>query len=83
MYITKLIVPKNVMFGQELMYYNNIQKCLLFRCLLKRRTNGSAGCTEDGQDGQIRATEYAGGNKTRKRGGSAEQSEEKGEMRNI
>ena len=42
-----------------------------------------AGCTEDGRDGWIRAMEYAGGNRTRKRGGSAERSEEKGEMRNV
>ena len=45
--------------------------------VLKRRTDGGAGCTEDGRDGQIRATEYAGGNRTRKRGGSAGRSEEK------
>ena len=36
---------------------------------------GGAECTEDGRIG---ATEYAGGNGTWKRGGSAEQSEEKG-----
>ena len=46
--------------------------------MLKRRTDGCAGCTEDGRDGRIRATEYAGGNRTRKRGGSAERSEENG-----
>ena len=45
--------------------------------LLKRRTDGCAGCTEDGRDGRIRATEYTGGNGTRKRGGSAERSEKK------
>ena len=46
--------------------------------LLKRRTDGCAGCTEDGRDGRIRATEYTGGNGTQKRGGSVERSEEKG-----
>ena len=34
--------------------------------LLKRRTDADVGYTEDGRDGQIRATKYAGGNKTRK-----------------
>ena len=44
--------------------------------LLKRRTDAEAECTEDGRDGRIGATEYAGGDGTRKRGRGAEQSEE-------
>ena len=42
--------------------------------MLKRRTDGDAECTEYGRIG---ATEYAGRNGTRKRGGSTERSEEK------
>ena len=42
---------------------------------VRRRTDGGAECTEDGRIG---ATEYAGWNGTRKRGGSAERSEETG-----
>ena len=42
---------------------------------VRRRTDGGAECTEDGWIG---ATEYAGWNGTRKRGGSAERSEETG-----
>ena len=38
----------------------------------------SAEYTEDRRDGRIGATEYAGGNGTRKRGGGLEQSEETG-----
>ena len=34
--------------------------------LLKRRTGADVGCTEDGRDGRIGATRYAGGNGTRK-----------------
>ena len=34
--------------------------------LLKRRTDADVGCTEDGQDGRIGATKYAGGNGARK-----------------
>ena len=40
--------------------------------VLKRRTDADAKCTEDGRDERIRATEYAEGNGTRKRGGEAE-----------
>ena len=34
--------------------------------LLKGRTDADVGCTEDGQDGRIGATKYAGGNGARK-----------------
>ena len=34
--------------------------------LLKRRTDADVGYTEDGRDGRIGATRYAGGNGTRK-----------------
>ena len=34
--------------------------------LLKRRTGTDVGYTEDGRDGRIGATRYAGGNGTRK-----------------
>ena len=47
---------------------------------VKETYGWGAECTEDGRIG---ATEYAGGNGTRKRGGGAERSEETGEMRNI
>ena len=50
---------------------------------VKETYGRGAGCMEDGRDGRIRAMEYAGGNGTQKRGGSAERSEEKGEMRNV
>ena len=40
--------------------------------MLKRRTDVESECTEEGWDGRIRATEYAEGNGTRKRGGDAE-----------
>ena len=40
--------------------------------VLKRRTDADAECTEDGRDERIGATEYAEGNRTRKRGGEAE-----------
>ena len=45
------------------------QKNTIYFCttkLLKRRTGADVGCTEDGRDGRIGATRYAGGNGTRK-----------------
>ena len=39
---------------------------------VKETYGRGAECTEDGRDGRIGATKYAGGNGTRKRGGKAE-----------
>ena len=43
-----------------------------FNGFVKEMYGRGAECTEDGRDGQIGATKYAGGNRTRKRGGKAE-----------
>ena len=45
---------------------------VIFGMVLKRRTDADVECTEDGRDGWIGATKYAGGSGTRKRGGKAE-----------
>ena len=50
----------------------------VFYDYVKETDGRNAECTEDGRDGRIGATEYAGENGTRKRGGGAERSEETG-----
>ena len=62
--------------GQLIVSHYTDQEDWPWITIVKRRTDGGVECTEDGQIG---ATEYARGNGTRKRGGSAERSEEKGE----
>ena len=84
--LLQLFSSTNLPFHRQILFYSCFpppymhfhhlsikQRTVIFTLLLlKRRTDAEAECMEDGRNGWIGATEYAEGNRTRKRGGDAE-----------